>query len=783
MKKLNKFFNLSIILFLLAFFAPQFAWAEEAAPVTETPAPTETPVETPIETPVTIETPMVETPVVETPVTPAPEITPPVTETPAETPVIPTLETTPSIIEAPVETPAPIETPAVEPTPDSVRLTIRLNDAIIYSATTTISAETIQVTDNTGTSATIAQNTALGMLTATDATSDAFAITDLAFFASFNSYIINCLTISNTPSCYNWQYTVNDTYPFVGIDDYVLHNGDDVYLYFGTQNRFTVANKNISLGEPITVSAEKYEYRTNSWSARPNVTVGATQPNPADIWTPLITTSTLTNILGQASLLVTATGTYNIGIGDDYYYPTEAVVVTENSTTSTPTVNPTNTNIPSDTAGGNSNNLDTITVTFDLNKANTFLSTNQNTDGSIGSGSLYSDWAAIAVGSIGNASAKPGLITYLKTDPTAGITATDYERRAMALLALGLNPHTDTKTNYIAEIIKKFDGTQFGDAGLVNDDIFALFPLLKSGYSTNDTEIQKAVTFILSKQNTAGGWESTDLTAAAVQALAQVKSINGVNDSLARAKNYLKVSTKTDGRIGDNTFSTSWSLQALGAFGEPIATWNGANTNPLQYLATQQQADGGVNPTGDDTDSRIWATSYAILGAQSKTWDSILISVPKFAVINSIGNTVTENISVTTTIPLVTSTIKTVTSTENLTTSTTPMVTTTPEIIVPVIELPLISEQDILMSETQVLENSTTTVPVIKTIKATPKKTIIKAALTTANPDSNLSNEQSSISTPENPVEAQKKALFGGAAAMTSTVGAYLAWRFLQALI
>ncbi len=674
---------------------------------------------------------------------------------------------------------------------NEVRLTIRLNESIIYSATTTISADTIVVTDNTGTTANIAQNIVLGMLTAADANSETFTVTDLAFFASFNSYIINCISTGATPSCYNWQYTVNDVYPFVGIDDYILNNGDDVYLYFGTQNRFSVTDNTISLTEPISVTAEKYEYRTNSWAARANVTVGATQPNPADPWTPTVVTSTLTNSLGQASLYVTATGTYNVGIGDDYYYPTEAVTVSEIITTTSSTTNTTtsteSTANTGGTGGGSTTNENT-TATFDVTAAGNFLFTKQNSDGSIGSASLYSDWAAMAIGSLGNSSAKAGLITYLKTNPNAGTTATDYERRAMALLALGLNPYTDTPTNYIAEIMKKYDGTQFGDAGLVNDDIFALFPLLKSGYSTGDAEIQKAVTFILSKQNTVGGWESPDLTAAAVQALAQVKSLDGVNDSLSRAKNYLKVSTKTDGRIGDNAFSTGWGLQALSALGESATTWNGSNPSPLNFLATQQKTDGGVNPTTDSNDNRIWATSYAIPGAQGKTWDSILIAVPKFTIINSIGNGVTGNTVTTTNSTVVTSTSQTATTTPQITTSTTQFVTTTPEIVVPIaipVQEPVV-DQTQLVTEIPITNNSETnpTSPQpIRTIQTVGTNNETKPLETTQNPEPTATGEQLSAPGPQIPASGSNKALFGGAAALAGTAGAYLAWRFLQGLV
>lgn len=97
---------------------------------------------------------------------------------------------------------------------------------------------------------------------------------------------------------------------------------------------------------------------------------------------------------------------------------------------------------------------------------------------------------------------------------------TDNERRAMAILALGKNPYDFNGVNYIEAILSEFDGDQFGETSLVNDDIFAIFPLSHAGYDSDDTEISNALDFIISKQKTNGSWEnSVDVTAAAVQAL------------------------------------------------------------------------------------------------------------------------------------------------------------------------------------------------------------------------------------------------------------------------
>jgi hypothetical protein len=68
----------------------------------------------------------------------------------------------------------------------------------------------------------------------------------------------------------------------------------------------------------------------------------------------------------------------------------------------------------------------------------------------------------------------------------------------MAIMSLNINPYQGTETNYIEKIIDSFDGNQFGDSSLYNDDVFALLVLLKAGYKYND-EIIKNVVRLLGK--------------------------------------------------------------------------------------------------------------------------------------------------------------------------------------------------------------------------------------------------------------------------------------------
>jgi prenyltransferase beta subunit len=277
--------------------------------------------------------------------------------------------------------------------------------------------------------------------------------------------------------------------------------------------------------------------------------------------------------------------------------------------------------------------------TFDTTKALDFLVSQQKTDGSFGS-DLYTDWAAIALAS-NSATPKTNLdeiINYFSKNKFGGTLLTDYERHAMALMALGLNPYNTNDENYINKIIASFDGKQFGDPNQDNDDIFALIVLQNAGYTQNDSIISTDVNFILNKQNNDGSWDgSPDMTGAAIEALSAFSPTRGVGESLTKAENYLKQKQKDDGSWNDNASSTAWAIEGILAQNEKPENWTtGTNKNsPLDYLASIQDTDGGVKDL--DLQTKIWETTYVASALSSKTWNQITQSfdresLPKTAV-------------------------------------------------------------------------------------------------------------------------------------------------------
>mgnify|MGYP001604722088 CR=1 FL=1 len=454
-------------------------------------------------------------------------------------------------------------------------------------------AGTISLTDVNGVVQQVNSRSVLAVLSKIDETSNAFAISKLVYFNDFSAFYLQCMKIGGVEACDNWQYVVDATYPSIGMDSYVLSGGEQVHIYFGTPHQVVLSANAITAGGSFTAKAQEYRYQDDTWGFLTGVTIDVFQGNS---WDPTVIATKVVDANGEAVFAVSNPGTYSIAVKEDFYSP--AVLLT---------VNP-----PSYSFGGPTQQTP---EDFDVEKAVQFLAFNQNEDGSFGTGAMLIDWAALTLAAyVKETPVREKLKEYLLTSPDSGMLLTDYERRAMALMALGISPYGGTKTNYIAKIVDEFDGTQFGNPDLINDDIFALLPLLKAGYIVQDKEIASSVSFILSWQRPDGSWGGVDMTAAAVQALSLVPSFPNVLDALEKARQYLKNQQEPSESFG-NVYSTSWAMQAL-------------EIKESSYLASRQAEDGGLE-AGDILANRIWATSYAIPAALGKSWGSVLTQFEK----------------------------------------------------------------------------------------------------------------------------------------------------------
>ena len=470
-----------------------------------------------------------------------------------------------------------------------------------------------------------------------------YQVTDWGFGYSLDA--INHAT--NTPDwSQSWTIRINNIAAQTGIDGASLQSGDMLLLAYGPWPleplNLRLATSTSALNQPVEMSTEVWNDTNNQFE---NFYATST------FW---INGEKIESASGTISWTPAATGTVEAwveasGKARSDKKILEIIEATASSSDSGPGNDATGTP-PVESAGSNSSAGGGGTVivhqTIDTAKAVKYLLAGQLSDGSIGGDRIVSDWAALALAAVGaDSDAREKLKNYLLADDP-GAKTTDYERRAMALMALGVDPYSAAGKNYIEKIVSAFDGNQLGDSLYFNDDIFGIFPLFSAGYSNADAVIAKTISFILASRQADGSWGGVDLTAAAIQALAQAKNRGGlepeletnINEALLKAKNYLKSAQQNTGQIGSNSMSTSWSIQAINALGESPFGWEKNYHNPNDFLRSQQQSDGGMEETTAADNIRLWSTAYAITASTDKTWSGILNTFPRpVIVVNAAG--------------------------------------------------------------------------------------------------------------------------------------------------
>ncbi len=491
----------------------------------------------------------------------------------------------------------------VKPKPKA-EFIIRNGDSIIYNGFIELpSIGTIKIPDKDEVEHNIDSRSVLALLYTIDQNRDEFLIPDLEYNSGFGSLYLKCLIPKDTESlCNDWQYVVNNKYPSVGMDKNSLSGDEKIYIYFGPQNKILLNKNSINTEENLTVTSQKYDYENNLWLVRTGVTIGVTKPDPNNSWSPNDDIkSKVDDTSGVVTFLSITEGEYDVGVKEDYYWPTEKLIVIKKV-------------LENNGSGGGGSTPISIEKIFSIQNALNFISSKQKNDGSFGS-DIYTDWAAIAASAGNSYTLKSSILNYLKSNPIDSSILTDNERRAMALMALGVNPYNGTDINYIKKIVDSFDGIQFGDMSLINDDVFALIVLSNAGYNSNDEIIKKDINYLISKQSSSGGWGSVDMTAAGIEALRSFSGLDGLTNSISIAENYLISNQNINGGF-DNSFSTSWVLQSIT---KEINILKAKN-----YLANNQQVDGGLENVSTDIDTRVWATSYAIPAILHMSWNDIL---------------------------------------------------------------------------------------------------------------------------------------------------------------
>jgi hypothetical protein len=262
------------------------------------------------------------------------------------------------------------------------------------------------------------------------------------------------------------------------------------------------------------------------------------------------------------------------------------------------------------------------------------------------SGELGGDWAMTALAAAGINSAD---VRISLADPSAqdfylgewqasgpGGAGTDAERGILAGVAGGIQASRlstaadTTRSNLVARVAELFDGTQIGEPGLLNDDIFGVLALHQAGAPPE--LLRQLVDYLRTKQLPDGGWSwnaspgapaDTDMTGSVVAAFCAAGVRPGDAD-LEQALNLLHtlqdpatggfIAPPESFGVGVNTDTTSWVLSGLIQCGiDPQGPeWTTAQAKtPLDYLVSMQRPDGHFD----------WTDEYA--GGAFETYSSV----------------------------------------------------------------------------------------------------------------------------------------------------------------
>lgn len=199
-------------------------------------------------------------------------------------------------------------------------------------------------------------------------------------------------------------------------------------------------------------------------------------------------------------------------------------------------------------------------------------------------------------------------------------------------MAIGDNPYAFNGVNYVEKLEGFYTSNQLGDTASMNDDYFGLLALIAA--NTTSAQIkQDTLAYIIAHQAPSGGFswssditcqyceESSDMTAAAIQALQAAKnngvSNSGLEDAITKAKNYLLSHQNSDGgfgTFGSDADTTGWALMALNAMGMKDG---GEAQKAKAWLLTTQGSDGGFVSWGvaDST-----TTAHGLIALSGNTW-------------------------------------------------------------------------------------------------------------------------------------------------------------------
>ncbi|MBT4495314.1 DUF4430 domain-containing protein, partial [bacterium] len=236
-------------------------------------------------------------------------------------------------------------------------------------------------------------------------------------------------------------------------------------------------------------------------------------------------------------------------------------------------------------------------------------------------------WITMALSAVGYSNPD---ISYI--DSLNLITANDYSKTILALTSVNENPYDYNSKNYVSYVEDFVNNNQIGDPTLLNDDFWGVMALRSSGYDVNNSVIQGSKDFLLSNQNSDGGFSyvvggssDTNDTAAAIMALLEA-GLENSSSELQNAINYLQSFQNSDGGFPyvsgsvSDSGSTAWVISALSKSGIDINSLDQDGNTPFTFLDSLFNEDGSYKWVLDDEQGSAMMTSYVAVALSDSTY-------------------------------------------------------------------------------------------------------------------------------------------------------------------
>ncbi len=250
-------------------------------------------------------------------------------------------------------------------------------------------------------------------------------------------------------------------------------------------------------------------------------------------------------------------------------------------------------------------------------------------------------WSIMALAAAGQTPSDLSAVT------SASGNAIDFEAPILALTAANKDPRTFPSSDYVATLKAKWNGTQLGDASILNDDVFGALALSAAGVSASDAVLAGLKTYIPSQENSDGGFpfavagtSDTNTTAAAIMAMLEL-GIPSSDQKVTKAVTYLKNAQNNDGGFpydpqsqwgtDSDASSDAWVLMAINKLGDSVSNWTKNGKTPTDNLLALQDATSGFfkyqASSAEDSFSPV-TTAYAVIALTGKSFPIAKVAAP-----------------------------------------------------------------------------------------------------------------------------------------------------------